>query len=164
MAVIGLRHFPETNPAQAEGQYAALGEVNAPLLLVLRSVALRLVADDIQNCRRASLQSLWLIQDRGGPEARNDFVAQLAQPIALAGFDNRHFFKMRRSIEPIRRPPVVDNLLEHVLAQLRGLAYPLLAALRRTERNNAFHQVGLQLVISNIRCLHRGLERASDRG
>src|SRR3974377_325395 len=80
-----LRQFAEVEPFQIQGQDAVLGEVDAPLLLVLYGLPRRAhMAVDVQDRGRLSLESLRLVKDGRGVKAGHYLVAQLVQPVALA--------------------------------------------------------------------------------
>ena len=99
--VLGQIEFAEAHPLEVQGHDAALGEIDAALLLVLGGFADRVVSVDVQNRRklrrhrRLSTCPDGLVENRRGPKIREDFNLQLLEAIVLPRLDDLALSEIR---------------------------------------------------------------------
>ncbi len=128
MGVGGRNQLAVIHPLEIEREHSHAGLFDAPLLFVLDALARRAdVAVDIENRRHFAAQVFGLIQDRGGPEAGDNLIAQLAHPVPLAGsgWDQAEIFEPRRGGSPIGGPTVKNDFVEEPRTQACGLSSPV---------------------------------------
>jgi hypothetical protein len=75
MVVAFDRQLSESEPTQAEGNYAPLGKVDAAFLLILGCVSHRLMAEQVQNGGHSAVCFDRFIQQRGGCQTGHDLIA-----------------------------------------------------------------------------------------
>ena len=74
-------------PLNVQSEHAALGLIDATVLLGVVDLALGAVPVDVENHRYLAFEVLGLVEKGGCPQAWQDFVAKLLDPIAGATFD-----------------------------------------------------------------------------
>src|SRR5437016_2762326 len=124
VAVFHLAEFAETGPPQAERQNSPFGEINASLLFVLSGIAQRVVADEIQDCRHTAGDVLRFVENCSGFETRDNFVAELADAVAVASFDDFGLHEVRSGMYPFLGPAVKRDVVKNMFAELLHLHSP----------------------------------------
>ncbi len=118
MLVSLLAKFPEEKPFQVEGQNSVLREIDASLLLVLNGLSQWAdVAVNVQDRREFPLWLFWLVKNRNGLKAGDDFIAKLAQTVTLTCLDHAHVFKLGLGVDPFIGPAVKHHVMEQVLTE-----------------------------------------------
>jgi hypothetical protein len=128
--VLRQSELATTHPFQAEGHNAALGEIDAALLLVLGGFPQRVVSVDVKDRRCLSRNMFRLVKDRRRVEPRHDFVPKLVPPIALPDFNLSEILKLRRRINPLAWPPTKGDVIQNMLSPPLSLGGPLLSRSR----------------------------------
>ncbi len=128
--------LPHAEPFQIQHQHAALGQVDAPQLLVLDGFPLGCVPVDVHGQRHAACERLGHVQQARDPQAAKRLVAKLADRIAWPAGDGVEPFDARRPA-PIRWRAAKDDLFEHVAPQPGSGLLPLGAVLVFGEPDDA---------------------------
>src|SRR4051812_27098462 len=109
MRVLLGSQLAHAEPFQAKRIHSSQCIVDATLLLVFRGLALRRVPIQIQSSWNLTATILWFVQESSGPEAGDNFIAQLARAVSLSGLCDSGIFKLRRCRDPFRWPATEDN-------------------------------------------------------
>ena len=146
MFVSFLPQLAEGEPFQIKRQNPVLSEIDAALLLVFDRFSLRPhVTVDVQYRGRLPSKFFWLVKNRYGLKAGNDFIAQFMKAVTLMGLDAAEVFELRLRVDPFIRPAVKHDILQQTLSQPLGLLAPLHGARRGGGRRNAAQDVRFDL-------------------
>ena|SRR5438132_773684 len=116
MLVFFVGQLAKGQPFQVQSQDASFCQIDAAFLLVFHRFSRRTyVSVDVQDCWKLAREIWWLIQNGGGLEARDNFVAKLACSVSLSGVDEPEVFELRRGGHPFLGPAVKSNVLQQVL-------------------------------------------------
>ena len=161
--ILRVRKLAKREPFEVERQYPVLGEIDTPFLLVFNGLPQRPdVPVDVHDARNFPFEFFGLIEQRNGIKPGNDFVPQLANPIAPARLDHPHVFEFRCGIHPLRRPTMEDHDVEQLPAQAILLRSPLVFAGCRRRRRHTAKQILLQPEDRDLRRYNRLGENLAD--
>ena len=149
--VFRVCELAEVEPVQVERVNALPGLVDATLLLVLDFLAPAVdVTVHVEHGRCGCLRSFWFVQQRRHVQSRNDFEAQLADPVSFGAAGHKSsVLRGKGPIHPFAGPAAEDGL-QDPLADPGRLARPLLSALRAGRIWYAVHEVPAQLVLDDL--------------
>lgn len=158
--VAGVAQLSHAEPFHVQCDHAALGEVDAAKLFVARGFAGAVVAVDVQNDRDGAREVVRLVEEGGNPEARQGFVAQLANVITGTAGNRVEPFHPELGVAPGAGLTAEDDFFERVAAQFAGGLLPLALRPRGVEKREA----ALDVVLNISERLVRFEQRAGQRG
>src|SRR6266567_6143175 len=162
VSVLGLVELAEPRPFEAQGENATLGEVDAALLLVLRSFAFGVMTVHVQDRRGFAAGLLRLVENAGGLESGHDFKPKLPHAITLPRLHRADVLELQWRLSPLPRPSVKGDVPKDVPAQALRFGGPPIGALRRGQCWNLGCQVLAQLKRGDGRDLNLLLEDGAD--
>lgn len=114
-----------SEPFDVEGEHAAFGLVDAAKLFGLVGFAFGAMPVDVEDDRHFAFELLGFVEEGGGPESGEDFVAEFFDVVAGSAFDGVEPLDAGGGVAPLGGPAAIDDVAEDGFAEVVRLLSPL---------------------------------------